>query len=219
MSDLQLHTLHPDFDRLHDIFGDKRLKSIYGAGCVKNPRVMFVFMNPTGRNVSANLCWHGLRAPWLGTKVIWKLFHELKLISDEKYFKIQKLKNVDWTPEFSESIYTQLRKNRVYTTNLAKCTQKDARPLSNVIFKEYLDLMLREIEIINPKHIITFGNQVSSIILGKNISVSTYQGRKSELLVFNKRIYNIYPVYYPVGQGMRNMSRAVNRIRRIIQPS
>lgn len=216
MPDLQLHTLHPDFDRLHNIFGDKSLRSIYGAGCVKNPRVMFVFMNPTGRNVSANLCWHGLRAPWLGTKAIWKLFHILKLISDKNFSETQKLKIEYWTPEFSRCIYEQLGKNRVYITNLAKCTQKDARPLSNMIFKKYLTLMLHEIEVINPKHIITFGNQVSSIILGKNISVSTYRGRESELLVCNGRTYDIYPVYYPVGQGMRNMSRAVDRIRRII---
>ena len=38
--------------------------------------------------------------------------------------------------------------------------------------EEYLDLLKQEIEIIKPKVVVLFGNQVSSIVLNKKISVS-----------------------------------------------
>lgn len=216
MFSLQLPELRPELDKLHNIFGAKNLKSIYGAGCVKNPRVMFIFMNPTGRNISANASWNGLRAPWLGTKVIWYLFNELKLISNQSFIEIQKRNPEDWTPEFAYNLYHQLDKKRVYVTNLAKCTQADARHLSNSLFQRYLSTLLREIEIINPESIIAFGNQVSSVLLGKNISVSDYSDKKKELLIIGEKTYNVYPVYYPVGQGRRNIHKAISRVRLII---
>jgi len=62
------------------------------------------------------------------------------------------------------------------------------------------------------KKIITFGNQVSSILLNRTISVSNYIDDQKEML----NGYEIYPTYYPVGQGRRNMSLAVKRIKKIL---
>ena len=77
-------------------------------------------------------------------------------------------------------------------------------------------MLCKEIEIINPKIIITFGNQVSSIVLNKNISVS--QCRKQN---FKKNIlgidYEIYPVYYPIGNGMMNIDKAIEDLEFIIK--
>jgi hypothetical protein len=64
----QVTQLHQSIDKLQDRFGAKGLCSIYGAGCIDNPKAMFVFMNPTSKNVSVYQSWQGLRAPWLGTK-------------------------------------------------------------------------------------------------------------------------------------------------------
>ena len=68
----------------------------------------------------------------------------------------------------------------------------------------------------NPKIIITLGNQVSSIVLDKNISVS--QCRKQR---FSKKIgkknYKIYPVYYPIGNGMMNIDKAIEDLKFIIE--
>lgn len=60
--------LEKKIDELQPLYGDASLKSIYGAGCIKRPKAMLVFMNPTGKNVSARSDWKGIRAPWLGTK-------------------------------------------------------------------------------------------------------------------------------------------------------
>ena len=66
----------------------------------------------------------------------------------------------------------ELKKHKYFITNLGKCTQVDARELPDSIYKEYLCLLEKEIEIINPKVVILFGNQVSSVLLNEKISVS-----------------------------------------------
>jgi len=64
-----------------------------------------------------------------------------------------------------------------------------------------------EINSVNPKNIITFGNQVSSVLLDKNIKVSEYR-KKYDLIDVNGSKVKVFPVYYPVGQGMRNIKKA-----------
>jgi DNA polymerase len=174
-------------------------------------------MNPTARNISADKNWKGLRAPWLGTKNIWKLLYKLEFISKSSFDKTQKIKFGDWTYDFSKNIYQEINENKVYITNLAKCTQIDAHSLNDRIFREYLDLMFREILSVNPKKIITFGNQVSSILLDKKIKVSNYKNKEGETLNVRNKKFLVYPTYYPVGQGMRNMNLAVERINKVLR--
>jgi DNA polymerase len=211
----QVKHLHENFDTLQLKYGDSQLQSIYGAGNINKPELMFIFMNPTGRNVASSTSWKGLRAPWIGTKQIWSMFTELGLVTTEIFNTISTMKNTDWDYNFSESVYKNLQENSVYVTNLAKCTQIDARPLNNNVFREYLNLMYEEIQCVNPKRIITFGNQVSSILLGKNVSVSKYLSTEYEELIIENKKYLAYPTFYPVGQGRRNQPYAVSRIKSI----
>jgi len=208
----QVIQLHKKYDELQIKYGDPNLSPIYGAGNIKNPKAMFIFMNPTGSNISSHLNWNGIKAPWLGTKQIWDIFKETDLLDFSIYSKIKNMKPEEWDINFANAVYNNIENNSIFVTNLAKCTQKDARPLKNSVFKDYLDLMYKEIQIINPQKIVSFGNQVSSILLGKNISVSNYQNDEKE----NINGYEIYPTYYPVGQGRRNMPLTIKRIRKIL---
>lgn len=57
-----------------------------------------------------------------------------------------------------------------------------------------------------------FGNQVSSIVLNENISVS--QSRKKEYsLKTKKNTFSCFSVYYPVGNGFFNAPKAVKDIK------
>lgn len=215
-NDIQLLNLHPEFDKLQLIHGSKNLDSIYGAGCIKNPKICLVFMNPTGKNVASSKEWEGLKAQWLGTKNIWKLLHATNLIDNEIYEKTQTLKANEWTYEFALELYQDMKEKGVYITNLGKCTQKDARPLSNKVFYDYLELLEKEIDMIKPKVIITFGNQVSSILLKENVSVSKCRKEKY-IKTINNHNYDVYPVFYPVGQGMRNIPIAIEDINYIVK--
>ena len=75
-----------------------------------------------------------------------------------------------------------------------------------------VDLLFKEINIIKPKIIITFGNQVSSIILNKKISISENR-KKCYRIQINKNEYKVYPVYYPVGNGIFNIDKSIEDIK------
>lgn len=195
------------YKKMQNKYGDPNLDSITFGGCKNNPDICLVFMNPTGRNITSSKEWKGLKAPWIGTKNVWDLFYKIKAIDNDIYEEIRSKKGKDWTNEFAEKVYANVEKNKFYITNLAKCTQVDARELNNKIFLEYLDLFFQELEIVKPKKVILFGNQVSSIVLEEKISVSTV--RKKE---FNHKNFKFYSVYYPVGNGRFNMDKSIEDI-------
>jgi uracil-DNA glycosylase len=213
---MKLKDLNKKYDKLQLKYGSKDLDSIYNGGCETNPDICFVFMNPTGRNIASSKSWHGLKSPWIGTKNIWDLFEAVNLIDEELYKTIKKTPGSSWTEEFAEEVYDNVKKQKLFITNLGKCTQIDARPLPDKVYKEYLDLLLKEIEIINPKVIILFGNQVSSIVLNQKISVSTSRKEMYPLKI-NDKIYKAYSVYYPIGNGRFNIDKSIEDIKWIIE--
>ena len=130
--------------------------------------------------------------------------------------KIQEKKPKDWDYEFCDYVYEEITNKKLFITNLGKCTQIDARPLPDEVLKKYLDLLFKEIDIIRPKIIITFGNQVSSIILNKKIAVSENRKKYHEIEI-NQNTYKVYPVYYPVGNGIFNIDKSIEDIIWIIE--
>ncbi len=204
------------YDTLQKKYGDKNLNSVYGGGCIKSPKVCFVFMNPTAKNIATAKSWKGVRYQWLGTKPIWKFFNKLRLISDELNNEIQNKKAADWTNEFCIEVYNEVKNNKFYITNLAKCTQADARHLSDSVFLEYKKYLLLELEQVNPKKIVFFGNQVSSIMLNQNISVSNCRNQKFNLEINNKN-FDCYAIYYPVGNGFFNVDKAIEDLNKILK--
>lgn len=212
---MKLEELNSEYDKLQIKYGEKSLRSIYNGGCSNNPEICFVFMNPTGKNIASGPSWNGPRSPWIGTKNIWDLFYAVDLFDEELYNKIKKMKPKDWNEEFSKELYSYIESQNYFITNLAKCTQIDARSLNDKVFKEYLQLFEKEIELVNPKKIVLFGNQVSSIFLNEKISVS--QSRKKKYIkTINNKKYECYSVYYPVGNGRFNIDKSIEDIKWII---
>ena len=211
----ELDKLRLKYDRMQKKYGAKELDSIYNGGCINNPDICFVFMNPTGRNIASLKTWKGRKSPWIGTKNIWKLFFDTGLFGENLYKEIRERKPKDWDYLFAEKVYKEVEKNKYFITNLGKCTQLDARPLSDDILSSYKKLLFKEIDIIKPKVIITFGNQVSSIILDKKISVSECRKKVFDLVI-NKQIYRVFPVYYPIGNGIFNIEKSIEDIKWII---
>ena len=212
----ELESLKVEYDKLQKKYGAKELDSIYNGGQENNPDICFVFMNPTGRNIASVKTWQGRKSPWLGTKNIWKLFYEVGLLDETAFNLIQKKKPLDWNYEFCDYVYDDIKKNNIFITNLGKCTQLDARSLPDEVLKKYLSLLFKEIDAVRPKIIITFGNQVSSIILNKKISVSLNRKRGHDLKI-NGLLYKVYPVYYPVGNGIFNINKSIEDIKWVIE--
>lgn len=212
---MNLKDLTREYDKLQKKYGAKELDSIYNGGCDNNPDICFVFMNPTGRNIASSKDWKGLKSPWIGTKNIWDLFIKLDLLDKEIYSNIKSMKGSEWTEEFADKVYADVKKHKYFITNLGKCTQIDARELPDSVYKEYLHLLKQEFNIINPKVIILFGNQVSSIVLDKKISVSQVR-KKCFIKDINGTKYKFYSVYYPVGNGRFNIDKSIEDIKWII---
>ena len=208
---MKLEELQKEYDKLQVKYGAKELDSIYNGGCNKNPDICFVFMNPTGRNIASSKDWKGLKSPWIGTKNIWNLFFKLKLLDENIYNDIKNIKGSEWSEEFASEVYDNVKKHKYFITNLGKCTQIDARPLPDSVYKKYLYLLEKEIEIINPKVIILFGNQVSSIVLNEKISVSQCRKKLFEKEINGKK-YKFYSVFYPVGNGTFNVDKSIEDI-------
>lgn len=210
---MTIEELKKKYDKLQLKYGDKNLNAVYFGGCENNPDFCFVFVNPTGRSLASDKSWSGIKAPWLGIKRVWHLFYELGFLSKNIY---QKIKEEKWTPSLALELYEELNKKKVFITNLAKCTQVDARPLKDEIYHSYLPLFLEEIKIVKPKVIILFGNQVSRVVLNQKIAVS-----KCRKEFFMKEIanesYKFYPVYYPVGNGGFNYKKVIEDLKFIIE--
>jgi len=204
---MQIISLKKEYDKLQKIYGDRRLDAIYGAGEIHSPSLCLVFMNPTARNISAHKKWKGLKAPWLGTKNVWAMFCQLGLFKADFFSEINQKKPNEWDYKFAKKVYKKVQDNSIYITNLSKATQIDARALKDEVFRKYLDLFMKELTIVKPKVMITFGNQVSSILLEKNIKVSEYR-KKYEIMNIQGRSVKVFPVYYPVGQGTRNLKKS-----------
>lgn len=212
---MKLSSLNKEYDKLQKIYGDESLHSIYNGGCEENPDICFVFMNPTGRNIATLPGWEGPYHPWIGTKNIWDLFVAVNLIDDNIYKEIKSIKGSDWTPEFATRVYDNIRKHKVFITNLGKCTQIDARPLKDSSYLDYLPLLEKEIKIVKPKVVLLFGNQVSSIFLGKKISVSAARKQCFERKI-GSTTYNCFSIFYPIGNGRFNIDKSIEDIKWII---
>ena len=212
---MDLKDLNKEYDKLQKKYGDKDLNSIYNGGCDNNPDICFVFMNPTARNIASSKNWKGLKSPWIGTKNIWDLFDKLNLIDKDIYATIKSIKGSEWTEKFANEVYESVKDNKYFITNLGKCTQVDARELPDTVYKEYLYLLEYEFNIVKPKVIVLFGNQVSSIVLGEKISVSQVR-KKCFIKDINGSKYKFYSVFYPVGNGRFNIDKSIEDIKWII---
>ena len=193
--------------QLQKKYGHPDIEMIRGAGKINQPKLMLLFMNPTVRNTSSCPEWSGLRAPWIGTKQVWEILIKLNLINES-------LVPENWDENTALELYKHIADKGLYITNLVSCTQP-ARSLPNSVFREYLPVFYKEVVLIKPQSIVAFGNQVSSMLLQKTVSVSNYLKKQSEVLTIGDRKFKVYPTYYPVGQGQRNMPKAIERIRLI----
>lgn len=210
-----LEELNKKYDKLQLKYGSKELDSIYNGGCTESPDICFVFMNPTGRNIASLKTWKGRKSPWIGTKNIWTLFYNIGILDEDIYKQIIEIKGKDWTYEFADKVYDNVTKYKYFITNLGKCTQVDARPLKDEVYLQYLELLYKEFEIINPKVIVLFGNQVSSLVLGTKISVSECRCKEFNKII-NGKVYKFYSVYYPVGNGSFNAPKAIEDLKYIL---
>jgi len=184
---------------------------IMGNGRVKKPKYMFVFINPTKRNISSLSTWQGPRFPFIGTKQVWKVFHKAGLFDDKLMYRIKH--GTNWSLQFTRQVKQFLEKKSFYFTNIVKWTGDDATLPERKKIELYLPILEREIELIRPKMIIAFGLLPFEHLTKKKIKLDDYYTQTmidGKLKTFDCQISatgtKVRPCYFPVGRG--NPSRA-----------
>jgi len=182
------------------------LRHILGGGKSRNPKFLFLFINPTHLNISSLKNYQGKRRyPFIGVRYFWKLLSEASFI-DRKI--VDEIYREGWQVEHEDKIEQSLNRNSVYVTNLVKCAQfHPDNPIKSVITED-IPLLKEEISIIRPKYIIAFGKLPVKVITGQDIRLSDYlEAVKTDqyqalnsISIFGK-FYKVLPCYFPVGRG------------------
>lgn len=187
-------------------YPESALEPIMAGGALYKPRYMFVFINPTCKNVSSDLNWSGKRRPWIGTKYIWKIFHAAGLFDSNLLEEIQSRK--DWDIPFADKVYQYLADSRFYFTNIVKWTGENADLPNAEKIKLFLPILLREIELVSPDYIVTFGLIPFNALVKDPLKLGEYfnevvssRSIRCYDLDIGERVYKVIPSYFPVGRG------------------
>jgi len=206
----KINNLADLWDHVDDInmknFPSNHLAPIVGNGKSSYPKFMFVFINPTSRNISSDPSWKGHRFPFIGTKQVWRIFHRAGLFDDALMEQINKQST--WSIGFADKVLLFLQKKSFYITNIVKWTGKDASLPDSEKINLFLPVLKREIEIVKPKYIITFGLIPFQNLTNKKIKLSDYHSavKKADKLQFydldiSDSGSKVIPCYFPVGRG------------------
>lgn len=197
-------------------FPTNALRPILGGGRTCKPRVMFVFINPTGRNISSDRKWQGPRFPFIGTKQVWRVFHRAGLFDDGLMEHINN--NREWSIEFTGRVLRFLERKSFYFTNLVKWTGYDATLPNSEKVRLFLPLLEKEIEIVRPGYIVAFGLLPFESIAKLKIKLHEYysEAMKAERVIpfevgIGSMTRKVIPCYFPVGRG--NPEKAVELLR------
>jgi uracil-DNA glycosylase len=202
-------------------YPESKLKPILGGGKNYKPNTMFIFINPTKRNVASDPTWTGKRVPWIGITPIWKVFAKAGIISDELNEQIQ-LKKKLWSPEFTDFVYNQLESTGLYLTNIVKWAGEDAALPEKEKIKRFLPILIKEIELVQPEKIVCFGTIPYFALTNDKTNLKTIY---EEFKLTNKVSYRVIELqnyqpkalacYFPVGLGQFNQPKAIEMLNAI----
>lgn len=209
-----LWTLVDNVNKKH--FPENNLAPILGNGKTNNPKIMFIFINPTHANSSSRKEWSGPRYPFIGTKAVWRVFHRAGLFNDELMHEIERSK--EWSLEFTNQVLAFLKQQSFYFTNIVKWTGDDATLPNAEKIKLFLPILEQEIAIVKPEYVVTFGLIPFENITERKITLGEYYEtamKQQRLQPFKKTFgthsTKIIPCYFPIGRG--NPKRAVDMLK------
>ena len=200
----------------NEMFPNHNLATILGNGRREKPRFAFVFINPTHKNISSRKEWQGPRFPFIGTRQVWRVFYNAGLFDKALIDGINK--NAEWSLGFTSKVLEFLDSKSFYFTNLVKFTGNNAELPDSAKIQMFLPLLKRELELLQPKFIVTFGLLPFESLTERKIKLQEYYTnalKRNELEFFEAKINSfkakIIPCYFPVGRG--NPKRAIEMLK------
>jgi len=86
----------------------------------------------------------------------------------------------------------KLKREDVFITNIVKCRPPNNRDPELEEVRSCFPLLERQIEIINPKIIVTLGKPALKVISGENLPITKVHGK---IMVINER--DVLPLFHP----------------------
>lgn len=208
---MSLEQLWEEVTKLNKLYFPSDLVPIVGNGKTEKPKVLFLFINPTHANISSRSNWRGPCFPFCGTKQIWRIFHRAGLFDDSLMREVELSR--EWSVALAERVLGFLKTKGFYFTNVVKSTGADASLPGSQKIKLFLPILCKEIELVKPQNIVTFGLIPFKALMNKNINLNGYFKN-----IMRKRAVNleyegarVIPCYFPTGRG--NPARAIEILK------
>ncbi len=110
--------------------------------------------------------------------------------------------------DFADRVYEHLSHRSFYFTNIVKWTGENSDLPDAQKIQTFLPILLKEIELVKPEYIVTFGLIPFSALVKESIKLSDYYEesvRCNTLKMFDLQCkhgsYKVIPCYFPVGRG------------------
>ena len=206
---LTISSLH-DLNRSLDNCGgcttlQRNHRHVPGGGCIEQPDVMLVFINPTVHNITAHADWPGTRFPFAGKPKLWRILAEAGYVDPELPEQFARLGP---TPELVDVLIEETRLRRLYLTNAVKCVDDGSNLPSTARVAMGWPILQREIDLVQPRHIIAFGLIPFRQLTGTQVRLADvlWDARQGRLAPYQSRpidgrTYPVFPCYFPTGRG------------------
>jgi uracil-DNA glycosylase len=180
-------------------------RHVPGGGCVDQPRLMLVFINPTVRNLSARADWPGPAFPFAGKPRLWHILADAGLVSRDLPAQIAALGP---TPAMVERLMDETQRSGLYLTNAVKCVDDGANlPAAERVAASW-PLLAEEIAIVRPRYIVALGQVPFRALTGftTRLADHLWAAHHGQLSPFpsrpiDGRSYPVLACYFPTGRG------------------
>ena len=141
-----------------------------GDGLSTRPKIMFIAINPSPRNATIQPAWRGRRLAWIPISgrrsKFWRLLIDSGLLSMN--LKLEKaIYTQAHEPAIVERLVMALNENRIFLTELVKCPTKGQKDLTSSMLETCsANYLAKEIELVSPKVICTWGRLPYSTLTG-----------------------------------------------------
>jgi uracil-DNA glycosylase len=180
-------------------------RHVPGGGCVDQPDLMLVFINPTVGNITAHAAWDGPRFPFAGKPKLWQILAEAGWVSADLPTRIIELGP---TPAMVEMLITEARQQRLYLTNAVKCVDDGSNLPAAARVAAGWSFLQQEITLVQPRAIVAMGLIPFGVLTGHTVRLAdelwhAQQGDYHAYLsrMINRHSYPVYPCYFPTGRG------------------
>lgn len=184
---------------------ERGLRHVPGGGCVDQPDLMLVFINPTVRNITAHASWDGPRFPFAGKPKLWQILAESGWITSDLPDRMAALGP---TPAMVELLIAEAQERRLYLTNAVKCVDDGSNLPTAARVRAGWSLLQQEIALVRPRAIVAMGLIPFGVLTGHSVRLADelWHAQQGEYQAYpshpiDGQTYPIYPCYFPTGRG------------------